>query len=151
MIRVRSICKPPLTANEDFVNFRLRIETMLGEGPSPDVNFRSVSVEGKGSKPYLVPIGGTGARTFNKQPGKLIITDYGPVREAVDVPLQEPGKWFTLEIIADGNRIVIKVAGETVNDYREKLQFGRGPIGIGVQPNCTVRIRSIEIKRLEGR
>ena len=70
----------------------------------------------------------------------------------VSEPLVSPGQWFMLEVIADRDRIVIKVNGMTVANYIDPNRPPRsGPLGLEHdQPATLIEFRKIEIKELNG-
>ena len=61
-----------------------------------------------------------------------------------------PGQWFTLEVIAQGNHIVIRVNGKTTADYTdEKRPYSSGHIALQQHdPETVAEFRKIEIKEL---
>lgn len=62
----------------------------------------------------------------------------------------KPDEWFTQEVIADGNHIVIKVNGKiTVDTTIKDLKFTKGHFAIQQHdPGSVVRVRKIEYKPL---
>ena len=61
-----------------------------------------------------------------------------------------PGEWFTQEVIAEGNHIIIKVNGKTTADYTDdKRLFTRGHLALQQHnPQTVAEFRKIEIKEL---
>ncbi len=61
-----------------------------------------------------------------------------------------PETWFTLEIIAQGERYVVKVNGQTTADYRDPdRQFSTGRLALqSFNADTVVHFRKIEIKEL---
>src|SRR5262249_14304486 len=64
--------------------------------------------------------------------------------------LARPGEWFILEVIAEGNRIVIKVNGRTTVDFvDEKSTYTSGHFALQVGNSRTViEFRKVEVKEL---
>jgi hypothetical protein len=63
----------------------------------------------------------------------------GPAVVRVNESHIRPGQWFTMEAIAKGNRIIIKVNGKTTTDYtdeRRRFMVGR----IALQPWISQRL-----------
>jgi hypothetical protein len=62
-----------------------------------------------------------------------------------------PGEWFTMEVIARGNHIIVKVNGRTTADYTDDRQrFMRGRIALQTMDKNTVaEFRKVEIKELK--
>jgi hypothetical protein len=63
-----------------------------------------------------------------------------------------PGQWFTLDLIARGNRIVVKVDGVTTADYTdEEARSASGHIALQLHHAPTkVEFRKIEVQELDG-
>jgi hypothetical protein len=61
-----------------------------------------------------------------------------------------PDQWFTQDVIAVGNRIIIKVNGKTTVDFiDEKNTYTAGHLGIqAFGPGSVVKVRKVEIKEL---
>jgi hypothetical protein len=59
-----------------------------------------------------------------------------------------PGEWFTQEVIARGNHLVIKVNGRTTADYTDdKRLFTSGHFALQVlPPHTVVEFRKIEVQ-----
>jgi hypothetical protein len=66
--------------------------------------------------------------------------------------LVPPDTWFTQEVEAVGNHIVIKVNGKTTVDYVDpKSSFTEGHFAFQHHdPTCKVQIRKIEVKELKS-
>ena len=62
----------------------------------------------------------------------------------------KPDEWFTQEVTADGNHIIIKVNGKTTVDIvDEGNAFTKGHFSIQHHdPSCKVMIRKVEVKEL---
>jgi hypothetical protein len=69
--------------------------------------------------------------------------------QVINQPLVQPGEWCTLEVIAEGSRIVVKVNGATTSDLVDST-YRQGHIALqAMGPGATVvRFRKIEIKEL---
>jgi hypothetical protein len=63
------------------------------------------------------------------------------------------GAWFTQEVIAEGNHLVIRVNGKATADYTDdKRRYIRGHIALEMHdPKTVVEFRKIEIKELPVR
>jgi hypothetical protein len=61
-----------------------------------------------------------------------------------------PDEWFTQEVTADGNHIVIKVNGKTTVDYTDKNNtYTKGHLAIQYHdPTCKIMVRKAEVKEL---
>ena len=64
--------------------------------------------------------------------------------------LHKPDEWFTQEVIADGNHVIIKVNGETITDYVDPNKtYMKGHFALqGHDPGTVVKFRKIEVKEL---
>jgi hypothetical protein len=60
-----------------------------------------------------------------------------------------PGRWFTLEVIVEGNRFRVSIDGRQVVDCRDpQNSFRAGRIGLVCRPVSIVKYRKIEIRKL---
>ena len=60
-----------------------------------------------------------------------------------------PSEWFTEEVVAEGNHIVVKVNGETTADYYDQRRFTSGHFALQqYDPETVAEFRKIEIKEL---
>jgi Domain of Unknown Function (DUF1080) len=64
--------------------------------------------------------------------------------------LVKPNEWFTQEVTADGNHIVIKVNGQKTVDFVDEANtYTKGHFAIQHHdPTCTVMVRKVEVKEL---
>jgi serine/threonine protein kinase/WD40 repeat protein/formylglycine-generating enzyme required for sulfatase activity len=149
-----------VTQRTDYADFHLRSEIMLSDGLNTMVGFRRNSSEVPGAKrQYCVLIRGTKQSSFPELPdnpqqptGTLMMgmVNEPPeiIKEAAKVTLK-PGEWFTLEIIAQGKRIRVKIKGHTVVDYVDSADtFPVGSIAISCRMGSKVQFRNLEIKEL---
>jgi hypothetical protein len=137
----------------DYQNFRYRVEAQISDKGNSGQYFRTQYA--KAFPPgYEAQINSTGADkiktgslypAFNRQLkgealDKLLILDQ----------LVKPGEWFTQEVIADGNHIIIKVNGKTtVDTIDEKNTYTKGHFAIQQHdPGSVVKVRKIEVKEL---
>jgi hypothetical protein len=133
-----------------YENFHLRVEAMINDGGNSGVYFRA-------------PFGPTtpqGHPAFGNE-AQINITHQDPHKTgslyvankvAVGLPKTptELAQWFTLEVIADGQHLVVKVNGKVTADYIELAVGSRsGRIALQVLDAATVvKFRRIEIKEL---
>lgn len=82
----------------------------------------------------------------NPRTGSLFANNK-PVIHVKDA-LVKPGEWFALEVIAQGERIVVKVNGQTTADYTDEVRLNKsGHIALQVwMPETVTEFRKIEIK-----
>jgi hypothetical protein len=126
----------------DWENFHFRVEAKINARGNSGQYFRTEFVRGwpagKGYEAQIALPGGD-PRFFT---GSL----YGivPVREI----LHDPDEWFTQEVIADGDHIIIKVNGKTVVDVHDG-KFKKGHFALQHNnPNTLVYFRKVEVKVL---
>ena len=132
------------TTRDDFKDFHLRVEARFndaGVGADGSVLFRS-TLDLLGYETIINhPIKTTG-NTYVRARGML--RDTG----ASSVPLP-PGQWFTLELVAVGDRISIIVNGKTVSTIVDKNgEFSSGRITLHHRAKAVLEFRKIEIKEL---
>jgi serine/threonine protein kinase len=135
----------------DYENFHFRVEAMINDGGNSGQYFRSELAPRfpKGYEAQINSTHGDPIKTGSLYPSfspsiedrdKLIIKEM----------LVQPNEWFTQEVIAQGNHIVIKVNGKTTVDYVDpKNTFKRGHFALQQHdPACAVKFRKIEVKEL---
>ncbi|HEY7425838.1 MAG TPA: family 16 glycoside hydrolase [Gemmataceae bacterium] len=126
----------------DYENFHLRVEAMINNGGNSGQYFRSEFASGF-PKGYEAQINST-ARDPQKT-GSL----YGIVK--ITEQLHKPDEWFTQEVIAEGDHIVIKVNGKTVVDTHDS-RYKKGHIALQQHdPATVVKFRKIEIKEVTAK
>ncbi len=144
-----------------FANFHLRVEARINSGGDSGIFFRApfatrpgrtadqrrpaggYEVELQENPKYLVKTGSVwDAETIGFPPKSLWVNK--------QASLTKPDEWFTLEIIAQGNRFVTKVNGTRTADCLDpRNHFESGHIALQVfSPLTTVEFRKIEIKEL---
>jgi serine/threonine protein kinase/formylglycine-generating enzyme required for sulfatase activity len=141
------------TIRDDYRNFHLRAEMRISSGADNGIYFRAKlqppSLPGKARTPsgYVVDIAEgrdvyTGPISF-RNPRNDSWTTYG-AKSTV-----KPGEWFTLDLIADGNRLATKVNDVAAVDFVEDLNaYNKGHIALLVWNRDNVNFRKIEIKEL---
>jgi serine/threonine protein kinase len=134
----------------DYKNFHLRVKARINDGGNSGLYFRTrfgpllppnnpVWPQGYEAQIYSTPLRG------QQQTGSL--HNIAKVTEQ----LHKPNEWFTLEVIAQGTHIVIKVNGKATVDYTdEKRLFTSGHIALQqLDASTVVEFRKIEIKELK--
>jgi hypothetical protein len=143
------------STRDDYKDFHLRVEARINNGGNSGVYFRApfdISLPPNNPK---YPLGYEAQiNSMSKDPrktGSLFITPGGAV-VPVSQSLHLPDQWFTLEVIAEGNHIVVKVNGKTTADYiDEKRLYSSGHIALQqLDAQTVVEFRKIEIKELKG-
>jgi Domain of Unknown Function (DUF1080) len=125
----------------DYKNFRFKAEVKINDGGNSGQYFRTAKGPGF-PKGYEAQINST-----HRDPVKTgSLYNFAPVKKIL-VP---PDTWFTQEVEAVGNHIIIKVNGETTVDFTdEKNSFTSGHFAFQFHdPTCKVQIRKVEVKEL---
>ncbi len=149
-----------LLSNGNYGNFQFRVEAMINQGGKSGQFFRtsrkSFETDNADKK---IPHGyeavlchgqpsgqNTGTLMCHRPPSN----PPPPVRKNISEKLIEPDKWFTQEVIADGNHITIKIAGKVVVDLNDQSNsFSDGDLALQVYGTDTVvKFRKIEIREL---
>ncbi len=135
----------------DYKNFRFRVEAQINDHGNSGQYCRTAFGPGF-PKGYETQINSTHAdpiRTGSLYPS------FGPSREdrakiIVKEQLVKPDTWFTQEVTAVGNHIVIKVNGKTTVDYTDpKNTYKEGHFALqGHDPGTVVKFRKIEVQEL---
>jgi hypothetical protein len=123
----------------DYENFRYRVEAMINDGGNSGQYFRTEFGPGF-PKGYEAQINST--HSDPQRTGSL----WGIVQ--VNKQLHKPDVWFTQEVIADGDHIIIKVDGEKVVDTHD-TKFKKGHFALQQHdPKSVVKFRKIEVMEL---
>ena len=133
----------------DYKNFYLRAVARINNGGNSGVFFRVLFggfIHGRFPRGYEAQINSTHADP-NKT-GSLYVMDVAPV--SVRQSPVPHGEWFTLDVIAKGNHIIIQVNGRTTADYRDsKRLFSSGHVALQQHdPQTICEFRKIEINAL---
>jgi hypothetical protein len=130
-----------LFSRDAYQDFHLRAEVQVNDHGNSGIFFRALLGIGI-PKGYEAQINAT--HPDAQKTGSL----YNIVK--VTEQLHKPGEWFTLEVIADGDHIIIKVNSKTVVDTHEK-KYIKGYIALQQHnPATVVKFRKIEIKELKS-
>jgi hypothetical protein len=137
----------------DYENFRYRVEAQINDHGNSGQYFRTAFGPGfpKGYEAQINSTHGDPIRTGSLYPsfGRLAKEERDKI--LVKDQLVKPNEWFTQEVIAEGNHIVIKVNGKTTVDYMdEKNTFTKGHFALqGHDPGTVVKFRKIEVIELK--
>jgi hypothetical protein len=133
------------TERGDFHNFHLRLEALINVGGDSGVFFRSEFGPGV-PEGYEAQIDVT--PRVRIKTGSLYLP--GVPEVLVGKQLHRPNEWFTQEVIAEGNHIIIKVNDQTTVDWRDpKNSYARGHFALQQEhPGTVVKFRKIEVLEL---
>ena len=137
------------TERDDYKDFHLRAEARINDGGNSGIFFRTpfgpfdLSPWPLG---YEAQINST--QKDPRKTGSLFGRGNFVVIRESPVP---PDEWFSLDVIAEGNHIVLKVNGKATADYTdEQRQFTSGHIALQQWlPQTVAEFRKIEIKELK--
>lgn len=137
----------------DYENFRYRVEAMINDHGNSGQYFRTQF--GKDfPNGYEAQINSTHRDPIR---GGSLYPSFGPPREDRDKiiikeRLYQPDEWFTQEVIAVGNHVIIKVNGKTTVDYVDsKNTYKKGHFALqGHDPGTVVKYRKVEVIELSA-
>ncbi len=136
-----------------FKNFHLKLEVMTEPNSNGGIYFHTKY------QPEGWPTGGFESQVNNTQSDWIKTGSlYGIVN--VSQSLATDRKWWTHEIIVEGNKVTVKVDDKIVLQYIEpagavagrdfERKLGEGTLALqGHDPGSTVRYRNIRVKRLD--
>lgn len=132
----------------DYENFRYRVEARINDGGNSGQYFRT-AFGPRFPKGYEAQINSTARDPIRT--GSLYFPQINEV--LVKEQLHKPGEWFTQEVVADGNHIIIKVNGKTTVDWKDpKKTYMKGHFAIQQHdPGTTIEVRKIEVIELPAR
>ncbi|HTU19362.1 MAG TPA: family 16 glycoside hydrolase, partial [Gemmataceae bacterium] len=137
----------------DYKNFHLRVEARINDEGCGGVYIRGpFGPQLPGHNPmfahgYEAQITGTASAGIST--GSLYMSHDGSRFSDVDVPIPR-GQWFRMEVIAQGDRIIVKVNDKTTADYQDKKRrLTSGHIALEQFGAATeIEFRKIEIMEL---
>jgi hypothetical protein len=135
----------------DYSNFHFRIEAKINDKGNSGQYFRATYAKGfpPGYEAQINSTSGDPIRTGSLYPDQL--TSENERKETiVREQLVKPDEWFTQEVIAVDNHIVIKLNGKTTVDFVDKRKrYAKGHFAIQ-QHNVgsVVSVRKAEVKEL---
>lgn len=135
----------------DYANFHFRIEARINDKGNSGQYFRATYAKGfpPGYEAQINANSGDPVRTGSLYPDQLASDDERKATIVRD-QLVKPDEWFTQEVIAVGNRIVIKLNGMTTVDFVDvRKRHARGHFAIQQHhEGSVVSVRKAEVKEL---
>ena len=142
-----------LYSDRDYENFHLRLEARINDGGNGGVWARSsfgptLPVDSP-ERPHGYEVTILGRQAASRNTGTLFAGGRTPAVDVRDSPAPST-KWFALDVIAEGERVVVRVNGNVTADYRDvKWPYPRGHIALGQYGDQSiVEFRKIEIREL---
>jgi hypothetical protein len=130
----------------DYENFVYRVEASINNGGNSGQYFRTRFGPGfpRGYEAQINATHGDKIRT-----GSLYFPSVKEVLVLNDAP-HKPDEWFTQEVTADGDHLVVKVNGKTTVDWKDpKATYAKGHFALqGHDPGTVVKFKKIEVKEL---
>jgi hypothetical protein len=141
------------TTRADFRDFHLRAQVRINGGGNGGVYARASfgpKWPSSGPKyPYGYEAQISGKESAGGQTGSLFVGANGPVVD-VRLPLVPTSQWFSLDVRAEGNRVVVMVNEQVTADYVDPARrFLKGRIALQkLNPETIVEFRKIEVREL---
>jgi len=137
----------------DYRNFRYRVEAKINDKGNSGQYFRAKFAKAfpPGYEAQINATHGDKIRSGSLYPDyRDNYTDAEKKKTLIFDQLIQPDEWFTQEVIAVGNHIVIKLNGKTTVDFvDEKNRHGKGHFAIQQHdPGTTIKVRKIEVAEL---
>jgi hypothetical protein len=136
----------------DYENFRYRVEVMINDHGNSGQYFRTQFGPDfpKGYEAQINSTHGDRIRSGSLYPSFGKISNEDRKKILVFDQLVKPDEWYTQEVIAEGNHIVIKVNGKTTVDYVDETNaFTKGHFALqGHDPGTVVKFRKVEVIEL---
>ena len=135
---------------DDYTNFRYRVEAMINDKGNSGQYFRTEFGPGfpKGYEAQINATHGDPIRTGSLYPDSRVTKWSADEKKKMEVreQLHKPDEWFTQEVIADGNHIIIKVNGKTTVDFvDEHNTYKKGHFALqGHDPGTVVKFKKVE-------
>jgi hypothetical protein len=136
----------------DYENFRYRVEVMINDKGNSGQYFRTQFGPDfpRGYEAQINSTHGDRIRSGSLYPSFGKISNDDRKKILVFDQLVKPDEWYTQEVIAEGNHIVIKVNGKTTVDYVDETNaFTKGHFALqGHDPGTVVKFRKVEVIEL---
>ncbi|MHB1422794.1 MAG: 3-keto-disaccharide hydrolase [Gemmataceae bacterium] len=136
----------------DYENFRYRVEVMINDHGNSGQYFRTKFGPGfpEGYEAQINSTHSDRVKTGSLYPGRLKLKEGDKKKIVVEDILVKPNEWFTQEVIARGNHIIIKVNDKTTVDFvDENNNYTKGHFALQQHdPKSMVKFRKIEVMEL---
>jgi len=137
----------------DYTNFRYRVEAMINDHGNSGQYFRTAFGADfpRGYEAQINATHGDPIRTGSLYPSfKVSDEDRKKITVMNDAP-HKPDEWFTQEVIAEGNHIIIKVNGKTTVDWTDpNSTYLKGHFALqGHNIGTVVKFRKVEMIELK--
>jgi hypothetical protein len=141
------------TVRDNYKNFRYRVEAKINDHGNSGQYFRTQFGPGfpRGYEAQINSTHRDPIRTGSLYPSfNPSLSSAEKAKISVTDMLVPANEWFTQEVIADGNHIIIKVNGKTTVDFvDEKNTYPKGRFALQQHdPKTVVSFRKIEVMEL---
>jgi formylglycine-generating enzyme required for sulfatase activity/serine/threonine protein kinase len=140
------------TERDDLGDFHLRVKARINNHGSGGVCFRTQYEDPSKTQGFPHGFGAQISSARSPHTGSLWMIPGGFFRGGISDPTVPAGQWFTLEVIATGDHIVVMVDGKITSEVDDDQRlFSRGHIALEqADPEAKVEFSAIEIKELNG-
>jgi hypothetical protein len=139
---------------DDYTNFRYRVVAMINDHGNSGQYFRTQFGPGfpKGYEAQINATHGDPIRTGSLYPSFKVSKEDREKLLVLKSP-HKPDEWFTQEVIAEGNHIVIKVNGKTTVDFVDPNKtYMKGHFALqGHDPGTVVKFKKVEVMELPAK
>jgi hypothetical protein len=140
----------------DYENFHYRIEAKINDKGNSGQYFRTAFGPGfpNGYEAQINATHTDPVRTGSLYPNPgLGLAKYRAKITVLNTAPHKPDEWFTQEVIARGDHLIIKVNGKKTLDWQDpENRFKRGHFALqGHDPGTVVKFKKIEVKELPPR
>jgi hypothetical protein len=139
----------------DYENFVFRVEAMINDKGNSGQYFRTAFGPGfpKGYEAQINATHSDKIRTGSLYPSfKVTDEDKKKILVMNDAP-HKPDEWFTQEVTAEGNHIVIKVNDKVTVDWNDpENTYKKGHFALqGHDPGSVMKFRKVQVKELPSK
>jgi hypothetical protein len=136
---------------DDYENFHYRVEAMINDKGNSGQYFRTAFGPDfpKGYEAQINATHGDPVRTGSLYPAGGLAKYKDKITVLKDAP-HKPDEWFTQEVVAEGDHIIIKVNGKTTVDWKDPDNtYKKGHFALqGHDTGTVVTFKKVEVKEL---
>jgi hypothetical protein len=136
----------------DYQNFRYRVVAMINDKGNSGQYFRTAFGPDfpKGYEAQIDATHSDPIRTGSLYPSTRGLRKHMKEITVMNVAPHKPDEWFTQEVIARGNHIIIKVNGQTTVDWHDPdYTYKKGHFALqGHNVGTVVKFKKVEVKEL---
>jgi hypothetical protein len=139
---------------DDYTDFQYRVEAKINDHGNSGQYFRTKMEPGfpAGYEAQINATHGDPIRTGSLYPdSRTSLTKYKDKITVMNTAPHKPNEWFTQEVTAIGNHIVIKVNGKTTVDFEDPENlYTKGHFALqGHDPGSVMTFRKVEVKEIK--